>query len=295
MPHDVSLDPYAVLASLGVQTIHSVVRVTGGSDTKLWRVEHDQMTSALRVFHAQVSTFVRELSAMEIATNHGIPVPLIRAQGYWHERPVVLLSWCSGLPLAAALRQQPWRLLKLSRAFGRMQASIHGIHVAILPNTSPGDWINWYGVVDSGLEARLRQRATRAPHLLHLDYHPLNVMADRSGVSGVIDWANARAGDPRADVARTYTILAVEPHAVREPVWYRVVRRLLAQHWLAGYQETAGELRDMAPFYAWAGAVMQADLAPRVNNPDSWWQSRHLQAVARWTQQWRQRAESVGA
>src|SRR5438132_39917 len=47
----------------------------------------------------------------------------------------------------------------------------------------------------------------RAPGaaLLHLDYHLLNVMTDRSRVTGVLDWTNARAGDPRADLARTFT------------------------------------------------------------------------------------------
>jgi aminoglycoside phosphotransferase (APT) family kinase protein len=130
---------------------------------------------------------------------------------------------------------------------------------------------------------------------MHLDYHPLNVMTDCSGVSGVLDWANARMGDPRADVARTYTILAVEPHYVgHEPVWYRAVRHLVTHNWLAGYRAVAGKLRDMPLFFAWAGAVMQADLAPRVENPNSWWQPRHMQAVERWTSHWRKQADTPG-
>jgi fructosamine-3-kinase len=74
--HDPSLDPYTILKTLGVQTIHAVVPVAGGSDTALWRVEHDQMTSALRVFRAtQVPAYLRELARMEVAARHGIPVP----------------------------------------------------------------------------------------------------------------------------------------------------------------------------------------------------------------------------
>jgi hypothetical protein len=33
---------------------------------------------------------------------------------------------------------------------------------------------------------------------------------------------------------------------------------------------------------------MQADLAPRVQNPGSWWQPRHLEQIRRWTERWRQ-------
>jgi aminoglycoside phosphotransferase (APT) family kinase protein len=297
MAHDSSLDPYIILKTLGVQTIRAVVPILSGTDTALWRVEHDNNTSALRVFRStQRSTYLREIDAMETAARHGIPVPRIRANGYWQERPALLLSWCDGHPLAASLQQQPWRLLHLAHTFGQVQAAIHRIRGIALLDTAPTDWITWYQAVDRDLEAQLRQCASPTPHLLHLDYHPLNVMTHGSSVSGVLDWANARMGDPRADVARTYTILVVEPHHVgREPRWYRAVRSLVAHRWLAGYQAVAGELQNMPIFYAWAGAVMRADLAPRVHNPTSWWQPQHLEIVERWTQQWRKRVASARA
>jgi Ser/Thr protein kinase RdoA (MazF antagonist) len=283
-------DPYAILKTLGVQTVHAVAQVTGGTDTALWRVEHDHQTSALRVFRStQGAIYQRELAAMEVAARNGIPVPTIRATAFWHERPAVLLSWCEGYPLAKALRQQPWQLLRLGRTFGQLQAAIHRIHDITLPNTASTDWITWYQAVDRDLEVQLRKHARPVQHLLHLDYHPLNVMMHHHGISCVLDWANARTGDPRADVARTYTILAVEPHFPgREPIWYQLIRRLLAQSWLYGYQTIAGKLSAMPLFFAWAGAVMRSDLAGRVDNPNSWWRPHHLASIERWTQQWRQ-------
>uniref|UniRef100_UPI001300A5FE aminoglycoside phosphotransferase family protein n=1 Tax=Desertihabitans aurantiacus TaxID=2282477 RepID=UPI001300A5FE len=48
--------------------------------------------------------------------------------------------------------------------------------------------------------------------LLHLDLHPLNVLVgDDDEVSAVVDWANARAGDPALDVARTWALLTAHP------------------------------------------------------------------------------------
>ena len=41
--------------------------------------------------------------------------------------------------------------------------------------------------------------------LLHLDFHPLNVMVCK-GRYVVIDWINARIGNPVFDLARTYVL-----------------------------------------------------------------------------------------
>ncbi len=43
--------------------------------------------------------------------------------------------------------------------------------------------------------------------MLHLDLHPLNVMIGRQGPV-VIDWTNARRGDPAVDVALSWAIVA---------------------------------------------------------------------------------------
>ena len=43
--------------------------------------------------------------------------------------------------------------------------------------------------------------------MLHLDLHPGNVMFTARGPV-VIDWTNARAGAPAADVAMAYLIMA---------------------------------------------------------------------------------------
>jgi aminoglycoside phosphotransferase (APT) family kinase protein len=142
------------------------------------------------------------------------------------------------------------------------------------------------------LHAALQHVAHPTPKLLHLDYHPLNVLTDGTRITAVLDWANARAGDTRADVARTYTILMVEPYTPgRQPHAVTLVRRLLTWSWRRGYEQAGGVVTEMAWFYAWAGAVMVRDLAPRVSDPESWWQPQHLAHIQDWTTTWKQRAE----
>jgi aminoglycoside phosphotransferase (APT) family kinase protein len=110
-------------------------------------------------------------------------------------------------------------------------------------------------------------------------------MTDGHQMTAVLDWANARLGDPRADVARSYSILAIDPNWPRRP-HITIFRQILARAWQRGYEQAAGPLGDMALFYAWAGAVMQRDLAPRLASAPH----DPLARVRRWTNEWKRRA-----
>jgi len=94
--------------------------------------------------------------------------------------------------------------------------------------------------------------------LLHLDLHPFNVLVDDDGEpTGVIDWANAAAGDPELDRARTWSLLTLDP-AARErngdPGW-----AALTDQW-----RQAGRLHVLsASARIWACRFMLADLAAR--------------------------------
>ena len=94
--------------------------------------------------------------------------------------------------------------------------------------------------------------------LLHLDLHPFNVVVDDGGEpTGVIDWANAAAGDPEIDRARTWSILTLDP-AARErdgdPGWVALI-----DHWLQ-----AGRMHVLsASARIWACRFMLTDLAAR--------------------------------
>jgi Ser/Thr protein kinase RdoA (MazF antagonist) len=287
-----AIDPLAILTHLGVEDAGAVTRVHGGWDTAIWRVERPGGVSALRLFRAQQRAVCeREVAAMRAAAAAGIPVPEVQAQGTWHERPVLLLSWCPGRPLAQELESRPWRAWHLGRAFGRLQARLRTVPAPATLRRERWEWIEWAGPLDGPLKGRLIELAGAAEVLLHLDYHPLNVLTDGAQITAVLDWANARTGDARADVARTYTILRVMPlPRTATSAAVALVRRLLARGWQHGYREVAGDLPAMAAFYAWAGEVMVRDLTPKLGTPGIWLQPSHLAAIQRWTATWRRRA-----
>jgi aminoglycoside phosphotransferase (APT) family kinase protein len=286
------LDPAAILHHLDINNVTTIAPVHGGEDTAIWRVEHGGATHALRVFRAeQARAFQREVAALSAAAAAGLPVPAVAATGEWHERPVMLLSWCAGQPLLAALRERPWQVARLGRLFGQTHARIHRITAPPALAQHATAWITWAGPDEHALQQRLAALADSHAALLHLDYHPLNVMTDGRQITGVLDWTNSMAGDPRADVARTHTILALSPIAPAERALPLLLfRRLLVMAWQRGYRDVAGSLDDMAAFYAWAGAAMLRDLAPRAARAGHWMQPKDLEPARAWTARWRRRA-----
>jgi aminoglycoside phosphotransferase (APT) family kinase protein len=77
-----------------------------------------------------------------------------------------------------------------------------------------------------GLGDALRVLSDRAadfrasqPTLVHMDYHPQNVMVDKTRLTGVVDWVNTDVGDRHLDAATTSAILSTS--AMDHPRWMR--------------------------------------------------------------------------
>jgi aminoglycoside phosphotransferase (APT) family kinase protein len=165
-----------------------------------------------------------------------------------------------------------------------MQAAIHAIPAPELLEKQPYAWIDWRSEAEPDLQNHLRHFPAVKPSLLHLDYHPNNVLTDGKQITGVVDWTNALAGDPRADAARTISILRVDP-LVRKPLILWLGLQVFERAWRIGYQRERGRLQDMAHFYAWAGTVIQRDLAHRYEQ-----RPHELLPARRWTNKWKARA-----
>lgn len=112
----------------------------------------------------------REAAVMAHARAAGYPVPEVvevRDDG-------LVLELVRGPTMLADLGRRPWRL----RSHARLLAALH---------------------------ERLHRIDYGDGKLLHLDLHPDNVLLGPGGPV-VIDWTNARAGEPALDVALTWLI-----------------------------------------------------------------------------------------
>ena len=112
----------------------------------------------------------REAQIMAVARAAGYPVPAV------HEvrGDALVLERIHGPTMLADLRRRPWRL----QAHARLLAALHD---------------------------RLHAIPYGGATLLHLDLHPENVLLSPSGPV-VIDWTNARAGEPALDLALSWVI-----------------------------------------------------------------------------------------
>jgi tRNA A-37 threonylcarbamoyl transferase component Bud32 len=131
----------------------------------------------------------REAMIMEHARAHGFPVPRVLEvlDGS------LVLERVDGPTMLNHLRRRPWA----GPRNARMLAMLH---------------------------ARLHEIPFEDKRLLHLDLHPDNILLSRRGPV-VIDWTNARAGDPALDVALTWVI-----GVTSAGLWGRAFMKLFLRH-----------------------------------------------------------------
>jgi hypothetical protein len=181
------------------------LRALGGNSGSAWGAGN----RVLRV--GRPAVIDAELAASS-AVAAVVPVPAVLDRVDAGDASAVLLEILPGQSMGHFARHRP----ELARAAGQACGTVHAL-LAGVP-------------APAGLRAVPGPgRGTPAgrPRVLHLDLHPLNILADASGdVTGVLDWANAAAGDPDLDRARTWTILTFDPSARArrgEPGWARAV------------------------------------------------------------------------
>jgi aminoglycoside phosphotransferase (APT) family kinase protein len=122
-----------------------------------------------------------EVEAMQLARAHGFPVPSARALNDTD----IVMDRLEGPTMLEDMMRRPWRIARHAVTLAALLDRLHAIEA---PSWLPAP----IGPGDS---------------LLHLDFHPENVILTAGGPV-VIDWPNAARGVPAADVAHTWLVLA---------------------------------------------------------------------------------------
>ncbi|HKI31209.1 MAG TPA: phosphotransferase [Gemmataceae bacterium] len=101
-----------------------------------------------------------------------------------------------------------------------------------------------------------RPSETATPRLLHLDFHPINLIARHDGECVALDWSEADVGDIHADVATTILLMrhvTPGPLALTERLLSPVVRWVLERGYRRVYCRSTPLDEERLHYYlAWA-------------------------------------------
>ncbi len=167
-----------------------------------------------------------EAHTMSFLGDHGYPVPRIedvRAGG-----TEIVMERIDGPMMMDAMMKDPRLMVRGARMLADLQDQLHEI---IAPEWMPA-------VGDGG------------DRVLHLDFHPMNVMMSPTRGPVVIDWPNARRGEPLSDIATTYVLLVAPdmpaPWIVRKAT--QPIRQLLGRSFTKRYRgrELNARIAEMA-------------------------------------------------
>lgn len=178
---------------------------------------------ALKLYHAGADAAGIEAEARigELVHSAGIPSPAVYGTVVENDRIGIIFERLDGPDLVTRLLADPASAVEIGRLMAELQIVVHAQTVPGLPPVNldafarelralplPSDLADADGVRADAV-ARLADLPP-GDRVCHLDFHPANIIATARGPV-IIDWPNARLGNPDADVARTVLILRLMP------------------------------------------------------------------------------------
>ncbi len=252
----------------GATDLHPLRGGFGSTDLWVFRPDPGESRLVARLF--PVGSFrvaEREALAMHAAASHDLPVPDVVARGAVEGRPVLVTEFVEGETAFERLAARPDRAGDTGRAMGTAMGRLHQV-AAPVGLSSPGDWIARGGPAVEPLRDLL-SAVPDQDRLLHLDFHPFNVLMQGDLVTGVIDWENTLTGPPHMDLARTRAILrafSIDPGA---PADQRAMIALLDEGLVAGHAAACGPDPHPDLSVAWGLAMTVDDLSRHAGQPGS--------------------------
>ena len=215
----------------------------------------------------------REFAAQEYLHRLGYPVArpvLLEESCVPFGGPFMLMEALPGRPLVELLLHRPWRIWGGPAQMADVHARLHRLTTDGFP-ASPEPFLGrrlaeMEGLIDEyrlrGLRPGLdwlrshRPAEPRRPSIIHLDFHPLNLMFDQDRCSGVVDWCECDVGDRHADIAATLVLFWSAP--VEIPTYLQRLiawpgRSMLRRRYLRAYRRHLSlNRRTLAYYVAWA-------------------------------------------
>ncbi|MDR0324752.1 MAG: aminoglycoside phosphotransferase family protein [Oscillospiraceae bacterium] len=229
-----------------------------GATTKIYR---DGSTAVKLYVNAPPDEAENEAIRQRMAYDAGLPVPAVFGVRQWEGSAVALdMEYIDGRPLMYPEMGEE-ALGEAIQTLVRLHRMVHTVSAGGLPrlNDRLARRIRQTPHLEAADKDRLLALSNRlsggADKLCHGDFHPLNVLYD-GGKHWIIDWVDAAAGDPLADVCRTYLLLMQN------------LPRLAEMYLQAFCKETETEREDVL---AWLPVVAAGRLGEKLDNKARAW------------------------
>ncbi len=191
----------------------------------------------LRVYSSRegVPWLTHEFLAQRSLDELGYPVakPLfVEGSDQWFGGPFMIMTRVPGRTLLSWMINRPWRIVDGPGKMGKLHARLHALPAAGFPvppepfgtrhlrqmdhvvaryalrEMKPG--LHW---LDRHLPA-----PPQTPSIIHLDFHPFNLLFHRGRCTAVLDWGESDVGDRHADVATSLVLIRSAPV---QPAWFQ--------------------------------------------------------------------------
>jgi aminoglycoside phosphotransferase (APT) family kinase protein len=229
----------------------------------------------LRVFSCQkgLARARHEFAVQHYLRQYDYPVaePLILESACdFFGGPFLIRQEIPGRTLLSTLQEEPWKLWQEPMLMAQLQARLHSLPAPGFPRARGSLLYRSLEGIESairtldldglkpGLDWLVAHRPDVRPRLaiLHMDFHPMNLIYLEDGSLAVVDWTEADVGDPHADVATTLMLMAtvpVGPNTVMGHISTRLGRGILLRRYLRAYRR-AEEVDPckLAYYRAWA-------------------------------------------
>jgi aminoglycoside phosphotransferase (APT) family kinase protein/ABC-type phosphate/phosphonate transport system substrate-binding protein len=173
--------------------------------------------------------FLRHECSAQVHMDHlGYPVArplLIEEDAELLGGPFMIMRQLPGRTLLEAMWHEPWRIISGPTQMALAHARLHELPTDGFPAPCEPFLDRQLARLDSliaeyeldGLSAGLdwlcahRPGEPQKPSIIHLDFHPLNLMFQDGRCEGVLDWSESDVGDRHADLGATLLLMKTAP------------------------------------------------------------------------------------
>jgi aminoglycoside phosphotransferase (APT) family kinase protein len=211
--------------------------LASGRDSDIFEYGPGLVLRRSREGHSMAS----EARTMAFVQEKGYPVPAIHEIS--DDGLDLVMERIDGVSMVEAIGKAPWTVRRQAATLAELHLQLHEIEAPdFLPTSSLGS----------------------GDKVLHLDLHPLNVMVGPKGAV-VIDWPNARRGDPAVDVALAWVLMAAGeiPGGGLKARLLAFGRALLVNGFLSRFDRAtvAGHLREVVEIKGQDPHMSKAEVA----------------------------------